>query len=86
MLRYLKGTQDRCFRSIKASQSKLMGYSDSDWAMSSDRRSISGYAFQLCNEGSLISRKSKQQSTVALSTRETQYVALTTVTDKKLNL
>ena len=45
VLRYLKGTPCRPLRFMKGSQLKLMGYSDSDWAMSSDRRSISGYAF-----------------------------------------
>ena len=40
VLRYLKGTYDRCLKFVKGSQLKLVGYSDSDWAMSDDRRSI----------------------------------------------
>ena len=59
-----------------------MGYSDSDWAMSDDSRSISGYAFKLCDESSLISWKSKKQSIVALSTCEAEYVALATATEE----
>ena len=59
-----------------------MGHSDSDWAMSSDRRSISGYAFKLCNESSLISWKTRKQSIVALSTCEAEYVALATATQE----
>ena len=52
----LKG-YSRQMKFIRGSQSKLMGYSDSDWALSDDRRRISGYAFKLCNESSLISWK-----------------------------
>ena len=68
VLRYLKGTPNRCLKFVKTSQPKLVGYSDSDWAMSNDRRSISGYAFKLCNESSLISWTSTKQTIVALST------------------
>ena len=59
VLRYLKGTYNRCLKFVKGPQLKLVGYSDSDWAMSDDKRSISGYAFKLCDESSLISWKSK---------------------------
>ena len=40
VLRYLKGTYDRRLKFVKGPQLKLVGYSDSDWAMSDDRRSI----------------------------------------------
>ena len=40
VLRYLKGTYDRCLKFVKGPQLKLVGYSDSDWAMSDDRRGI----------------------------------------------
>ena len=40
VLRYFKGTYDRCLKFVKGPQLKLVGYSDSDWAMSDDRRSI----------------------------------------------
>ena len=65
VLRYLKGTNNRCLKFVKGTQLKLVGYSDSDWAMSDDRRSISGYALKLCDESSLISWKSRKQSIVA---------------------
>ena len=82
VLRYLKCTYNRCLKFVKGPQLKLVGYSDSDWAMSDDRRSISGYAFKLCDESSLISGKSKKQSIVALSSCEAEYVALATATQE----
>ncbi|XP_068733401.1 uncharacterized protein [Montipora capricornis] len=83
VLRFLKGTHNRCLKFVKGTQMKLVGYSDSDWAMSNDRHSISGYAFKLCDESSLISWKSKKQSIVALSSCEAGYVALATATQDK---
>ena len=82
VLRYLKGTQDRCLKFVKGPEVKLEGYSDSDWATSSDRRSISGYAFKLCSASSLISWKSAKQSVVALSSCEAEYVALAMATQE----
>ena len=53
----------------------LIGYSDSDWAGDlDDRKSVSGYMFKLC--GAPISWRSKNQTSVALSTAEAEYVAL----------
>ena len=43
---------------------------------------ISGYAFKLCDESSMISWKSKKQSIVALSSCEAEYVALATATQE----
>jgi len=40
VLRYLKGTPNRCLKFVKTSQPNLVGNSDSNWAMSG----ISGYA------------------------------------------
>ena len=78
VLRYLKGTIDQ---KLVFSQSKkplvLSGFSDSDWGSSCDRKSVSGYSFQLSSQGPLVSWKSKKQSIVALSTCEAEYVALT---------
>ena len=47
VLRYLKGTYDRCLQFVKGPQLKLVGYSDSDWAMSDDRRSTINQSFIL---------------------------------------
>lgn len=52
------------------------GYSDSDWAGDGGgRRSASGFIFML--NGGPVSWCSKRQSTVALSSTEAGYVALT---------
>ena len=56
--------------------SKLFGYSDSDWGRSEDRHSISGYGFKLNIGNSLISWGCKKQRVVALSTCEAEYIAL----------
>ena len=62
---------------MKSKQTDLIGYCDSDWGGSNDRRSMSGYCFKFGDSGSLISWKCKKQSTVALSTCEAKYIALT---------
>ena len=77
-LKYLKGTVNYKLTFVKSNESlKVIGYCDSDWGGSLDRRSISGYCYKLSDNGSLISWKSKQQRTVALSTCEAEYMALT---------
>ena len=55
---------------------QISGFCDADWGASEDRRSITGYGFQLCDNGPLISWKSGEQQTVALSTCEVEYLAL----------
>lgn len=78
VLRYLKGTIGHCLRFEKCDKLQLEGYCDADWGSSiEDRRSISGFAFQLSRKGPLISWKSKKQQCVALSTCEAEYIALT---------
>ena len=55
---------------------KLTGYTDSDWAGSiDDRKSTSGYVFQLGSKS--ISWSSKKQATVALSSSEAEYISAT---------
>ena len=77
VLHYVKGTIDKkvIFRK-SAANLKLIGYCDADWAASvDDRRSITGYGFQLANNGRLISWKCRKQPTVALSTCGAEYMA-----------
>lgn len=76
ILRYLKGTIDLKLKlgNMDENRRKLFGYCDADWASSSDRKSISGYLFQLF--GATISWASRKQTCVALSSTESEYVAL----------
>ena len=87
VLRYLKGTSSLSLIFRRTDHPlELVGFSDSDWGgRVSDRKSISGYGFQLSQSGPLVSWKSKKQQTVALSTCETEYTALAeTVQEGKL--
>jgi hypothetical protein len=86
-LRYIKGTVDYSLKFRKLDcKLELVGFCDSDWGGSEDRRSITGYAFQLSETGPLISWKSKKQQTVALSTCEAEYVALAVATQEAIFL
>jgi transposase InsO family protein len=79
VLRYLKGTTDFgiTYDGTKIGDSiNVEGYSDSDWASNHiNRRSISGYTFLM--SGGAISWSSKKQPTVALSSMEGEYMAVT---------
>ena len=77
VLRYLKGTMHYNLKYYRSNTVELYGYSDSDWGGSEDRKSISGYNFKLCENSSLISWKSKKQNSVALSSCEAEFIALT---------
>ena len=82
IFRYLRGTTNDGleFSGSNGGQlSKLVGYSDADWAGNlDDRRSTTGYTFIL--GGASISWSSKRQPTVALSTTEAEYMASTQTT------
>ena len=87
-LRYLGGTIDYelCFKKCDGNLNGLV-YSDADWASSlEDRRSTTGYCFSLSNHGPLISWKSRKQSTVALSTCETEYIGMAAAAQESLYL
>jgi len=74
VLRYLKGTIDIGLE-YKRTQKPLEGYVDADWAgCSLDRRSYTGYTFLL--SGCPISWESRKQRTTALSSTESEYMAL----------
>ena len=81
ILRYLQGTRSYGLVFTAGEEDTLLGYSDSDWAGDSvTRRSVSGYVFQLGQ--STISWCSKRQQTVAKSSTEAEYVALSIATQE----
>lgn len=75
ILRYLQQTKHYKL-TYKKSDSELVGYSDADWASdTTDRKSTTGYVFMLsCGP---ICWSSKKQPTIALSSTEAEYMALT---------
>lgn len=74
VLRYLKGTMDYNIVYEKSSLS-VTGYVDADWASNQlDRRSYTGYVFRVGN--SAVSWESRKQRTVALSSTESEYMAI----------
>lgn len=58
----------------------LQGYRGADWVADvTDRCSTTGYCVSLNENGPLISWKTKEQATVALSTCKSEYMALATL-------
>ena len=79
VLRYLKQTRDLNFTYVKESPEAIIGYSDADSAGDvQDRCSTSGNVFLL--GGGAITWSSRKQSSVALSTVEAEYMALSVAT------
>ena len=77
VFRYIKYTLDYCLTFRKDDELKLYAYCDADWASSfEDRHSISGYCFSLSKNGPVISWKSRKQASIALSTCEAEYMAI----------
>ena len=75
VLRYLKGTLQYGIIQFLGSDVQLIGFADADWAGDLDTRcSTSGYVFQVGN--ATVSWNSKRQKTVARSSTEAEYVAL----------
>lgn len=88
VFQYLRHTHDYglCFRKCKVGL-EIVGYADSDWGNTEDRKSVSGYCFTLNKSiGPMIAWKSKKQNTVALSTCEAEYMALSAATQESLFL
>ena len=76
ILRYLKGTSKLGLIFTAQSNYKVTGFCDSDYACDLDRRrSLTGYVFTLSEYA--VSWKATLQFTVALSTTEAEYMALT---------
>ncbi|KAK8951018.1 hypothetical protein KSP39_PZI003140 [Platanthera zijinensis] len=75
ILRYLNGTRSLGLRYEKGDNCNITGYSDSDWAgCSDDRKSTSGYMFYIGPNP--ISWCTRKQKTIALSSTEAEYTAL----------
>ncbi|KAJ9560945.1 LOW QUALITY PROTEIN: hypothetical protein OSB04_006105 [Centaurea solstitialis] len=71
---YLKGTANLCLH-FGRNSSGVLGYTDSDYGKDIDnKRSITGYVFTL--DGCAISWRAHLQPTVALSTTEAEYMAV----------
>ena len=74
VLRYLKGTTNHGI-TFKKTGIVLEGYTNADWAScTNDRRSYTGFVFIL--GGTAITWEAKKQRTVALSSTEAEYMAL----------
>ena len=83
ILRYLKQTKDLNLTYVRNSPEAIMGCSDADWAGDvQDRRSTSGNVFLL--GGGAITWSSRKQSSVALSTVEAGYMALSVATQEAI--
>ena len=81
IMRYLKGTMRYGLLYSESDFKECVGYSDADWAGDvNDYRSTSGYVFQF--GGAAMSWKSRKQTSVALSTAEAEYMALSGATQE----
>ena len=73
--RYLNSTADYALVFDGSSGEGVIGYTDSDWAANPIKcRSITGYFFKLAN--GIFSWQSRAQKTVALSSTEAEYMAM----------
>ncbi|KAG8480749.1 hypothetical protein CXB51_025125 [Gossypium anomalum] len=84
ILRYLRGTTDVCLQ-FGRTKYGVIGYVDADFAGDLDRRrSDTGYVFTI--GGCAISWKATLQTTVALSTTEAEYMAITEACKEAIGL
>ena len=75
VLRYIKGTSDLGLKFTATSGGKLIGYSDSDWGgCREDLKSTTGYCFSIGS--AVFSWQTSTQDTIAQSTAEAEYMAL----------
>ena len=74
-LRYLNGTvEDGITYNGNLGLKSLKGWSDANWGAGEDRKSVSGFVFTLA--GGAVSWSSKKQASVAVSSTESEYMAL----------
>ena len=73
VMRYLKGTLNFGLCYTKDHDSRLYGYTDSDWARSVPNRKSTSRCFSLGS--AMTSWKSREQSRIAPSTTEVEYIA-----------
>lgn len=75
VLRYLKGTAEMGLVFKKSEKMEWNGYVDADWGGDErDRKSYTGFIFKLGNN--VIEWESRKQKTVALSSTEAEYMAI----------
>lgn len=83
IFRYLKGTTKYKLEYSADGSNEVVGFSDADWANNEEnRRSISGYVFQMA--GGVISWKCAKQTSVALSSCEAEYIALSSASQEAI--
>lgn len=79
ILRYLAGTIDYSLLFVKSSQLNLSAYADADFANDhNDRRSYTGFAIKLGEN--IVHWEARKQKCIALSSCESEYLALCDVT------
>jgi hypothetical protein len=79
VLRYLQATPNHGLKFTREEGSRICGYTDADWAGDIEsRRSTSGYVFM--RNGGCIRWESQKQRSVALSSTEAEYMALSEAT------
>ncbi|XP_055632530.1 uncharacterized protein LOC129773007 [Toxorhynchites rutilus septentrionalis] len=83
ILRYLKGTMAQKLVCRKQEKAMFEGFSDAVWGNDPvSRRSVTGYLFQF--GGGSVSWSCRRQPTVALSTTEAEYMALSSASQEAL--
>lgn len=81
IFRYIKGSID--MKLFFSNSDALTGYTDADWASDVDkRRSSTGFVFTM--SGGAVSWNSRRQDTVALSSTEAEYMALSSATQEAI--
>ncbi|XP_021750226.1 uncharacterized protein LOC110715915 [Chenopodium quinoa] len=81
IIRYIKGTYDHGLHLYRSAPTRLISYTDADWAGCLDtRRSTSGYCVYLCDNP--VSWSAKRQATLSKSSAEAEYRGVANVVSK----